>query len=63
MECRYPKSGFVLASVGFMVRTPSLNLPSAQLTAEGRFGVELRIAEGIVPVLFQKGLLVLLVRG
>ncbi|XP_067112282.1 zona pellucida sperm-binding protein 4-like [Osmerus mordax] len=45
VECRYPKSGFVLASVGFMVMTPSLDLPTAQLTAEGRFGVELRIAE------------------
>lgn len=50
VECRYSKSGSVqqsLASVGVMVKTPASTLP-ATITSDGLYGVQLRIAKGII---------------
>ncbi|XP_041665847.1 zona pellucida sperm-binding protein 4-like [Cheilinus undulatus] len=47
VECRYGKSGSPsnpLASIGFMVKTPSSSLPS-EVTSNGLYGVELRISK------------------
>ncbi|XP_070778257.1 zona pellucida sperm-binding protein 4-like [Enoplosus armatus] len=47
VECRYSKSGGAqqsLASVGYMVKTPSSDLPSAVIS-NGLYGVQLRIAK------------------
>ncbi|XP_064835208.1 zona pellucida sperm-binding protein 4-like [Oncorhynchus masou masou] len=47
VECRYPKtlgSLPTVASVGYMVKSPSVTFPS-RVTSKGLFGVELRIAE------------------
>lgn len=50
VECRYSKTGAAqssLASVGYMVKTPSSSLPSAVIS-NGLYGVQLRIAKGRV---------------
>uniref|UniRef100_UPI003AAE4CB7 zona pellucida sperm-binding protein 4-like n=1 Tax=Centroberyx gerrardi TaxID=166262 RepID=UPI003AAE4CB7 len=46
IECRYAKNGNQqsLASVGYMVKSPSSSVPS-KVVSNGLFGVELRIAE------------------
>ncbi|KAM9340223.1 zona pellucida sperm-binding protein 4 [Symphorus nematophorus] len=47
VECRYSKSGAAqrsLTSVGYMVKTPASNLPSAVISS-GLYAVELRIAK------------------
>ncbi|KAM6974351.1 zona pellucida sperm-binding protein 4-like [Tautogolabrus adspersus] len=47
VECRYGKSGGTsqsLASIGYMVKTPSSSLPSA-IVSSGLYGVQLRIAK------------------
>ncbi|XP_071381198.1 zona pellucida sperm-binding protein 4-like [Centroberyx affinis] len=46
IECRYAKNDNQqsLASVGYMVKSPSSSVPS-KVVSNGRFGVELRIAE------------------
>uniref|UniRef100_A0A667WV88 ZP domain-containing protein n=1 Tax=Myripristis murdjan TaxID=586833 RepID=A0A667WV88_9TELE len=48
IECRYPKSGSAnkqsLASIGYMVRSPSMS-PPQQVIFNGKYGVELRIAK------------------
>ncbi|CAJ1083395.1 zona pellucida sperm-binding protein 4-like isoform X2 [Xyrichtys novacula] len=47
VECRYGKSGGTpqsLASVGYMVKTPTSSLPS-QVISNGLYGVQLRIAK------------------
>lgn len=49
VECRYSQTGAAqqsLASVGYMVKTPSSTLPSL-IISNGLYGVQLRIAEGI----------------
>ncbi|XP_074542254.1 zona pellucida sperm-binding protein 4-like [Halichoeres trimaculatus] len=47
VECRYGKTGGTpqsLASIGYMVKTPSSSLPS-QVISNGLYGVQLRIAK------------------
>lgn len=50
VECRYSKDGSAqqsLASVGYMVKTPSSSMPSSVLST-GLYAVQLRIAKGWV---------------
>jgi len=50
IECRYPKfgsCGLSLASVGYEVTIPTLQFPVA-LYSQGRYGVHLRLARGVL---------------
>lgn len=50
VECRYSKFGSAqqsLASVGYMVKTPTSILPTTVLS-DGLYGVQLRLAKGRV---------------
>lgn len=53
IECRYSNPGSAdpsIASVGYMVKTPTSNLPSS-ITSSGLYDVELKIAKGQMFVL------------